>query len=473
MKKLLTKILIVVMLVSVFSCVTAMAADITVYVDGSQVYFDQAPIIENSRTLVPLRAIFEKLGATVDWNNTTRTVTATKGDTTIKLTIGEEVLYKNGQVIKIDCPAKIVNSRTLVPVRAVAESFGCEVTWNNANYQVIISTKKTESNANNDFAFTALKKHIMKKGTEGTEGYSIQFPLEKIYEKEMMGTYVLMYLPASDVIMCGTTGKENGSDTVLLIRPSTDTYLAILSLSGKSAVTGEMKRSSVMKEMNIKVPFMEDEISGAYYLTETKMQIFSNLALLTGVSELGLALFYIESPVTVIELGFTQIAETAAEAPVYKGNSAAYKKVYQWLKDSGVYEDGKYKAAAKFFEDIYFVAEGVSEDEVSFICYFLWDMKKGAAAVFLESDDPRFYYMSVQEDGTLEGEGLKSDYISRDSSFWNFDEVEIETHSTQSEKDYMLRAALDLEMVMVMAEMFLVENGLPGMEELGFTSYNK
>ena len=97
-----------------------------------------AQIIE-SRTMVPLRAIFEALGASVEWDDATKTVTSVKGDTTVKLTIGDTNLYVNGAAKVLDVPAQIVDSRTLVPVRAIAESFGCEVGWDDPTKTVTIT----------------------------------------------------------------------------------------------------------------------------------------------------------------------------------------------------------------------------------------------------------------------------------------------------------------------------------------------
>jgi len=100
-----------------------------VIVNGVEVFFDQPPIIENGSTLVPLRAIFEALGAKVDWNPSTQVATAVKKDTTIMLKVGDSFLTRNGEEIKLEVPAKIVSDRMLVPARAVAESFGAEVFW--------------------------------------------------------------------------------------------------------------------------------------------------------------------------------------------------------------------------------------------------------------------------------------------------------------------------------------------------------
>ena len=114
---------------------------ITVEVDGEVVDFDdQQPIIEDGRTLVPLRAIFEKLNAEVIWDGAENIVTATKDNKTIKLTIGSSKLYVNGEIKTIlDVPAKIIKSRTLVPVRAIAESFDCKVEWDSKTRTVIIN----------------------------------------------------------------------------------------------------------------------------------------------------------------------------------------------------------------------------------------------------------------------------------------------------------------------------------------------
>ena len=111
---------------------------ITVLVDGKQINFDVNPILDNGRTLVPMRFIFEALGATVGWDDATQTATAVKGDITISITINKPELVKNGNVIVLDVPAKLVNDRTLVPVRAVSETLGFDVSWDDFNLTVKI-----------------------------------------------------------------------------------------------------------------------------------------------------------------------------------------------------------------------------------------------------------------------------------------------------------------------------------------------
>ncbi len=83
---------------------------------------DTAPEIINSRTMVPLRYIAERLGAGVEWNANTQTITMIKDGKTITLTIGKTT-------DEIDAPAMIKNSRTMVPVRYISEQFGANVMW--------------------------------------------------------------------------------------------------------------------------------------------------------------------------------------------------------------------------------------------------------------------------------------------------------------------------------------------------------
>ena len=83
--------------------------------------------------------IFEALDAEVVWDDITRTVRAAKGDTTIELPIGSNELKVNQEIKYLDVPAKIINNRTMVPARAVAEAFGCNVAWDDINRVVIIN----------------------------------------------------------------------------------------------------------------------------------------------------------------------------------------------------------------------------------------------------------------------------------------------------------------------------------------------
>ncbi len=121
--------------------VPVLASDnVTVTVDGTRLTFDQQPIIENGRTLVPVRAIFESLGATVDWEPATETVSAYQGSSHVVMQIGSQIMIQDGKTVWLDVPPRIVGSRTLVPLRAVSEAFGAHVEWIAETQAVVITT---------------------------------------------------------------------------------------------------------------------------------------------------------------------------------------------------------------------------------------------------------------------------------------------------------------------------------------------
>jgi len=114
---------------------------IGVYVDDVPIFFDSAPYIDaNSRTMVPLRAIGEALGAEVSWDGEARLVTLVRGGTTVKLTIDSAVAMVNGTPVTMDTTAVIRNSRTMVPVRYVGELLGADVLWHDVSRTVTVST---------------------------------------------------------------------------------------------------------------------------------------------------------------------------------------------------------------------------------------------------------------------------------------------------------------------------------------------
>lgn len=135
-KKLIQGILVFIILLS-FSCVAH--ATPQVILDGQTLSFDVPPVIENGSTLVPLRVIFEALGADVQWDGNTQTVTASKSGTEIRLIIGG-VAYKNGQEVQLSVPAKIIEGRTMVPLRFVSEALGCQVAWDGTTQIITITS---------------------------------------------------------------------------------------------------------------------------------------------------------------------------------------------------------------------------------------------------------------------------------------------------------------------------------------------
>jgi multidrug efflux pump subunit AcrA (membrane-fusion protein) len=114
---------------------------IKVIIDGELQKFEQPPVNKDGSILVPMRAIFERLGAVISWNDTERSVTATRGSVTIYLRIDSTQPTVNGIVKPLEVPAQLVNSNTMVPVRFISESLGAEVSWDQATQTVYIKTK--------------------------------------------------------------------------------------------------------------------------------------------------------------------------------------------------------------------------------------------------------------------------------------------------------------------------------------------
>lgn len=128
------------MAVALMSTAPAQAQGVSVYVDGDRVGFDQPPVIQDGRTLVPLRGVFEEMGATVVWDAGARRVLANHGATQVILPIGSRTAIVNGQSLTLDVPAQIFGGRTLVPLRFVAESLGAEVVWSPGTRTVTIAS---------------------------------------------------------------------------------------------------------------------------------------------------------------------------------------------------------------------------------------------------------------------------------------------------------------------------------------------
>ena len=120
------------------------AQNIQVNLDGSPLSFGSVPPANvNGRVLVPLRGVFEALGAQVDYQASTRTVLAAKGNTNLRLQIGSATAFVNGSPVLLDVPAQVVLGRTLVPLRFVSEAMGAQVAWNPGTQTVSITSPQS------------------------------------------------------------------------------------------------------------------------------------------------------------------------------------------------------------------------------------------------------------------------------------------------------------------------------------------
>ena len=232
MKRIITILLAMLILVSAITPVMA-NDNITVKIDGKKIAFDVQPQLINNRTMVPLRAIFEALGATVDWNDATQTVTSTKGATTISLTINNPTMYVNGTSVALDSPACLVGARTLVPVRAISEAFGTKVEWDDSTSTVNITNVidvSMNTNLSTSTKVSELKNDIIKMGQKTSGGYGF---------KSRVGTMELslMHLVDENVCTFNSNIYSGGVNVaVTLILSETQIPAVILKYDGETAL---------------------------------------------------------------------------------------------------------------------------------------------------------------------------------------------------------------------------------------------
>src|ERR1700736_4543316 len=119
----------------------ASAPYVRVFIDGQPVVFDVPPVIASGRVLVPLRGVFQRLGALVTWDPSTQTVLAERADTSVDLRIGDTQARINGQPTFMDVPALLVSGRTMVPLRFVSQALGPQVSWDAPSATVQITSQ--------------------------------------------------------------------------------------------------------------------------------------------------------------------------------------------------------------------------------------------------------------------------------------------------------------------------------------------
>lgn len=122
------------------------------YAKGEKTFVDTTnhdimPIIQNDRTLVPVRFISENMGAGVDWNQNTKTVTIKTKSRTVSLVLGSDIMTVNGENVTLDVAAQEIGGRTLIPLRALSEALGKQVFWDDRGL-IIISDDKVNYDAN-------------------------------------------------------------------------------------------------------------------------------------------------------------------------------------------------------------------------------------------------------------------------------------------------------------------------------------
>jgi len=114
--------------------------EIKVTLDGDRVEFDQPPVSVDERTLVPIRAVMEKMGGTVNWLPETNTTEIKFDGNRMQLVLDSTTAFYNGEAYKLDVPPQAINNRTLMPLRFVSEKFGFDVEWEAETRTVVITS---------------------------------------------------------------------------------------------------------------------------------------------------------------------------------------------------------------------------------------------------------------------------------------------------------------------------------------------
>jgi hypothetical protein len=133
------------------SCIMFISAT-PVYADGVSVYIndtpvtfsDAQPVIVNSRTMIPLRGLFEQLGYNISWNSATKTATLSKsGKDSIVLIVDDNNIYTGNKTIYSDVPPQIIGNRMYLPLSAVGDAANIEVSWDSETKTVTLADKNT------------------------------------------------------------------------------------------------------------------------------------------------------------------------------------------------------------------------------------------------------------------------------------------------------------------------------------------
>lgn len=189
---------------------------ISVYIDGVQLSTDQAPVMVQGRVMVPLRAIFESLNATVKWNQKSQTATAIKGDTTIVLKIKSKVATINNKSVTLDVPAQTIKGRTMVPTRFVSEALGQEVGWNSKTKRVTITSGSNNSGGGTPNAVSYVSLRDI--GSAG-DARDLEVSFSKSSNETAVDHYRVLIVKANNAARFDLTAAQNvssGSYSTLL-----------------------------------------------------------------------------------------------------------------------------------------------------------------------------------------------------------------------------------------------------------------
>jgi iron complex transport system substrate-binding protein len=157
-----------------------------VMIDGSYLKTDALPIIENERIMVPMRGIFEALGAEVKWDDKTKTAEITKGEKKISITLDKKAATVDGKEVALDVPAKLIEGNAMVSAKFVGEALACEVKWDDKRQVVLVNSPFKPVSIytyNHYISFDKIPQKVVSMNSHTTE---VMLALE--LEEKMIGT---------------------------------------------------------------------------------------------------------------------------------------------------------------------------------------------------------------------------------------------------------------------------------------------
>lgn len=166
--------------------------DVSLKVNGKILKTDVPPKIINSRTMIPARALFEEIGGTVTWDQTNYVVTINYNDQVIKLTINSKTALVNGTQKTLDVPAQIVNSRTLIPLRFVSENLGFTVDYDSKTRTAIVNIPDNNTKTDDSTGTTnTIQKVTVTHGSESNMYTTVKVVSSKALDSSDYKTMVL------------------------------------------------------------------------------------------------------------------------------------------------------------------------------------------------------------------------------------------------------------------------------------------
>lgn len=176
----------------------------TIVLDGRHLSIAVPAIDESGRTMVPVRALFEELGAQVSWDEGTQTVKISKADQEIKLTVGQNTAYVNEKAVKLDTPPVVLEGRILVPLRFVSEAIGADVTWNAEKNEINIQTTPPSSN---EQSLSAIPGSNSQPGSvAGEPDNAVPTPLPLSASKPLVMNPQILYILIGLLVIAGAVG---------------------------------------------------------------------------------------------------------------------------------------------------------------------------------------------------------------------------------------------------------------------------